>query len=312
MIFKNDKVICEFDLKTCRPIVKELDDTICFGHIQQEILDLCLIQPFPGSSTNPPDSPIWLGHSGNSKTPLEAWTDVDILKKAIRNWWYMMCFNEIMLKYNPDNRTPEQLDSYYVRYNDKWGKALLDWNKKAIAMEVLNRFTVAKLAPRVTALSANKVLQIMEESGLNFSCGVYCPMGGFNGIPEGTKKWAKKYNKQIDIEVYDINPVFCKYYGYIQRDVTAQIVKTDKIVVCCPPYGPNDERWKYTLETNAAGLNTYMGFYNWCKVITQYVQSSAGYVFIGPNTDSKNSCGLFSKSGGSYKYYSEYVKGCFE
>ena len=306
MIFKNDKVICEFDLETCRPIIKELDDTLCFRHTQQEILDLCLIQPFPGSSTYPPNHPIWLGYSGNNKTPLEAWTDVDILKKAIRNWYYMMCFNEIMIKYNPDNRTQEQINSYYIRYNDKWGKALLEWNATSIAMEVLNRFTVAKLAPRVTALTANRVLQIMEETNLDFSCGVYVPMAGYGGIVEGVKKWSNKYNKQVEIEAYDINSTFCNYYGWIMRDVTYKNIITDKIVICCPPYGLNDEKWVGTPEVNAAGLQTYMGFDNWVKIIMEYVKAS-NYVFIGPNKETKNSCGLFAKSSSSYNLYSEYI-----
>nr|CAI9751324.1 hypothetical protein DGKKSRWO_DGKKSRWO_CDS_0044 [uncultured phage]CAI9752187.1 hypothetical protein CVNMHQAP_CVNMHQAP_CDS_0044 [uncultured phage] len=312
-IFKNDKIEYSiYDTETIRPIVKELDNTMAFGYTQQDILDICLKEPFPGSSTYEPSHPVWSGYSGKCKTPLAAWEDEKCLKQAIRNWMYMMVFNEIMQEFNPDNRTREKLDSLYKNYNTRWGKALLERDNNMIAQYVLNRFTVAKIAPRVTALSPTKVLKIMEESGLDFSCGVYCPMGGFNGIPEGAKLWAKKYNKQVEVEAYDINPRFCEYYGYVQRDVTAQHVKTDKIVICCSPYGPEDERWSDTPDINAAGLSTYMGFHQWAKVITEYVQTDAGYVFIGPTKQSKNSCGLFSKRASNDMFYPEYIHGCYD
>lgn len=316
-IFKNDKVQCLFNTETVRPIVKDLDDTLAFGYRQQDVLDICLKESFPGSSTYEPDHPIWTGYSGNCKTPLEAWKDETCLIKAIRNWFYMLCMNEIMLHFNPDNRTQEKLDSLYTAYNNRWGKALLEHDNNMIAQYVLNRFTVAKIAPRVTALSANKVLKIMDEAveaGLSFETGIYCPMGGFNGIPTGAREWLKKHNINAEVEAYDVNPRFCEYYGYTQRDVTAQIVKTDKVVVCCPPYGDgnSDEHWVDTPNTNAAGYSTYCGFHNWCKIITQYVQSTAGYVFIGPTKDSKNSCGLFSKKASNDNFYPEYKFGCYD
>lgn len=314
-IFQNDKVTCIYDKEKVRPIVKDLDHTVCFGWSQQNILDLCLKEPFPGSSTYPANHPIWRGSSGNCLTPLKAWKDEKCLIKAIRNWMYMLAFNELMIKFNPDNRTPEKLNSLYVRYNEQWGKALLEHNNNMIAQYVLNRFTVAKIAPRVTALSANKVMKIMDEAvetGLNFENGVYSPMSGFNGIPTGARKWLKKHNINAEVEAYDINPHFCEYYDYTQRDVTAQIIKTDKTVVVCPPYSETDERWQDTPDINAAGLSSYMGFHNWCKIITQYVQSTAGYVFIGPTRDSKNSCGLFSKKASNDNFYPEYIKGCYD
>lgn len=314
-LFKNDKVQGLYDTETVRPIVKDLDNSVVFGYTQQDILDICKNEPFPGSSTYPPDSPIWTGYSGNCKTPFEAWKDEVCLVKAVRNWTYMIIFNEIMLHFNPDNRTQEKLDSLYTAYNNRWGKALLEHDNNMIAQYVLNRFTVAKIAPRVTALSANKVMKIMDEAveaGLSFEKGIYSAMSGFNGIPTGAREWLKKHNINAEVETYDVNPRFCKYYGYIQRDVTAQIVKTDKVVVCCPPYGPNDEKWSDTPDTNAAGLSTYMGFHQWCATISRFVQSTAGYVFIGPTKESKNSCGLFSKKASNDNFYPEYIHGCYD
>lgn len=308
-IFKNDKVQCIYDDKIIRPIVKDLDSSMAFGYTQQDILDICKKESFPGSSTYGPNHPIWTGYSGSCKTPLEAWKDENCLVKAVRNWMYMLCMNEIMLHFNPDNRTQEKLDSLYTAYNNRWGKALSERDHNMIAQYVLNRFTVAKIAPRVTALSANKVLKIMEESGLDFSCGVYAPCAGFGGIVEGAKLWAKKYHKNVEVEAYDINPRFCKYYGWTQRDFTAQRIKTDKIVVCCPAYSETDECWEDTPVINAAGMTNYGGFHQNCKLITSFIDASY-YIFIGPTRESKNSCGLFSKKASNDNYYAEYLHGC--
>lgn len=309
--FKNDKVQCIYNDETIRPIVKDLDDSIAFGYTQQDVLNICKNEPFPGSSTYPPNHPIWTGYSGKCLTPLKAWEDETCLIKAVRNWFYMLCMNELMLEFNPDNRTQEKLDSLYTSYNKRWGKALIEHDNNMIVQYVLNRFTVAKIAPRVTALSPTKVLKIMEESGLDFSCGVYSCCSGFGGIIEGAKLWAKKYKKEIDIEAYDINPLFCEYYGWIQRDFTAQHIKTDKIVVCCPAYGDNDEKWRDTPETNAAGLSNYEGFHQNCKLITSFIDAPY-YIFVGPTKESKNSCGLFSKRTSNDMFYPEYLHGCYD
>lgn len=310
-IFQNDKATFKYDENIMRPIVEELDNTVCFNWSQNNVLNLCLKESFPGSSTYSADHPIWRGSVGNYLSPIEGWRDKKVLIKAIRNWFYMISMDELMLKFNPDNRTKESLDSLYTSYNNRWGKALLEHDNNMIAQYVLNRFTVAKLAPKVTALSSSKVLQIMEESNLDFSCGVYSCCSGFGGIPEGAKKWAKKYNKNVEIETYDINPVFCNYYGWQVRDVTAQVVKTDKIVICCPPYGPNDEHWDDTPDINAAGLDTYCGFHKWCSIISKYIDAP-NYVFIGPTKENKNkSTGLFAKTSG-VAYYPEYINGCFD
>ena len=71
----------------------------------------------------------------------------------------------------------------------------------------------------------------------------------------------------------------------------------------------NDEKWKDTPDINAAGLSTYVGFHQWCATISKFVQSTAGYVFIGPTSESKNSCGLFSKKASNDNFYPEYIHG---
>ena len=74
------------------------------------------------------------------------------------------------------------------------------------------------------------MLKIIEESGIDLTQGVYCPMAGFGGIVEGTKEWFKKNNKNINIEAYDINKNFCDWYGWEQRDVLAQHIITEEDV----------------------------------------------------------------------------------
>lgn len=313
MIFNkfNDKDNIKYVYENNRPIVKEDDNTICFGYYQKDIFELCYDSPFPGSSTYPANHVIWTGYSGKCLSPLEAWSKIDILKKAIRNWFYIICLNDFMITYNPDNRPPEKIRDLYVRYNENWGKALKQWDELEICRYVLNRFTVAKLAPRVTALSPNLVYKFMTESGLDFKNGVYCPMAGFGGIIEGSKKWLKDHNINADVEAYDINEKFCNYFSWSVRDVTAQHIETNKVVIVCPPYGPNDERWLNTPDKNKAGLDTYMGFHNWCKIITEYVKAP-NYIFIGPTKENKNkSTGLFAKTSG-VAWYPEYINGCFE
>lgn len=305
----NEKDSIVYKYENHRPIIE--DNTICFGYKQSNILSLCLDFPFPGSSTYSADHPIWTGYSGKCKTPIEAWTDIKLLKKAIRNWFYMICFNDYMITFNPDNRSPEKLNSLYVRYNDNWGKALKNWDELEICRYVLNRFTVAKIAPRVTALSANNVLKILEDNNIDISTGVYIPMAGFGGINAGAKLWSKKHNIDINIENYDINENFCNYFGWTVRDITAQYITTEKTVICCPPYTKNDECWEGTPSINAAGLDTYCGFFEWCKLICKYIKAPQ-YVLIGPNTYSKNSTGLFSKKSNGSSYYPEFLHGYVE
>lgn len=311
-LFETSIVKCLIDTDKHKPIVKYGDETFVLGkYTQQDIFYTCLNSPFPGSSTYEADHPIWDCWVGDNLSPKEGWKTDSILQAAIRNWFYMICYNEYQVVVNPDNKDVDTLDRLYIRYNNKWLKALneLPYNAFDVAQEVLNRFTVSKLAPRVTAISGNKVMSIMEESGLDFTDGVYCPMGGFNGIPDGVQRWAKRYGKQVEIEVYDINPIFCEYFGYKQRDVTAQHIETDKTVIVCSPFSSKDEHWKGTPDVNAAGINTYCGFQEWCYIITEYIKAP-NYIFIGPTKASKNSVGLFSKATG-VAYYPEYINGAY-
>lgn len=85
---------------------------------------------------------------------------------------------------------------------------------------ILARFTIAKIAPKVTAINKKDVYKLMEESNIDFSKGVYIPMAGFGGIVEATKMWfinhkipMKNNSYAYLIEAFDINPNFCLWYG---------------------------------------------------------------------------------------------------
>lgn len=147
-IFKNDNIeYCQYDDENAyRPVVTELDNTVCFGYTQQDVLIICLNEPFPGNSNYSANHPIWKCNVGNYKTSFDAWTDENILRKAIRNWFYMLCMNELMVEFNPGNQTQKLLDSLYISYNKRWGKALLEKDNITIAQYVLSQFTIAELA----------------------------------------------------------------------------------------------------------------------------------------------------------------------
>ena len=78
---------------------------------------------------------------------------------------------------------------------------------------------------------ASTFLSIIDKSKIDISNGIYCPMAGFGGIVRGAEEWFKNHKKEPKIEAYDINPIFCNYFGWIQKDVLSDYVKTDKTVL---------------------------------------------------------------------------------
>ena len=160
-----------------------------------------------------------------------------------------------------------------------------------LAREILLRFTVAKIAPKVTALQATDFERIIKESKVDIRNGIYCPMAGFGGIVEGAKRYFNKRGINAEIEAYDINEDFCNYFGWERRNLLEQTIKTDKVVVACPPFGKNTERWPGTPDS------MYYDFKEWCQLIKKYI-IAPNYILIGPEISSKNGCGLFSKKTG--------------
>ena len=249
------------------------------------IIDKCFGTPFPGTTKWPAGHPIWKCFVPGHMSPKDAWSNKMIFGKAVRN----------MLKIVDDSLRANKYHSFCQRHIT----ALRNIEKDVtpLCRLILNRFTVAKYAPKVTALQPSTLLKIIEESGVDLSAGVYCPMAGFGGIVKGVSMWFAQRNKTPDIEAYDINDQFCNWYGWTQRDVLKQVVHTDKVVVVCPPFGKNYEHWEGTPDEMAD-----ISFIQWVALIKQHVIAPQ-YVFIGPELESKKqTCGLFAKKVGIALY----------
>lgn len=276
------------------------NDDQLFNWDKESLLALCLHNDFPGTLKWKADNPIWDCNRAGKLTPKQAWKNEDCLKKAINNLFYMVKFSIANDKYQ----------EFVTRVETNF---ILD---EGAMFEVLNRFTVAKIAPKVTALRPTYFIRILEEAKIDVSCGIYCPMAGFGGIIEGAKRWfnINHIKPEGKIEAYDINKKFCDYYGWTQRDVLAQKVTTDKVVFACPPFGLSTERWDGTpMEREDKFKTNYLEFHQWCSLIKEYVKAP-NYIFVGPELrdpeDSKyksgvKANGLFHKKYG-VQYYPEY------
>jgi len=270
------------------------NDNCLFNRTKQELLALCLHSDFPGTKKWEANNPIWNCNIAGNPTPKQAWKDEKYLIKAINNLFNITkyCIRE---------------DKYQGFVSKIEAAFLLDEQCLEV---ILDRFTIAKICPRVTALAPSAFIKLLDESGLDISSGIYCPMAGFGGIIRGAERWFKE--RKLDctgkIEAYDINQNFCDYFGWKQRDVLAQVIETDKTVFVCPPFGLKTERWEGTPENRDDEFKTnYLEFKDWCELIKEHVKAPQ-YIFIGPETKkSKNKCGLFSKSLG-IQYYPEYSR----
>lgn len=254
------------------------------GSKNSELVNFCLNTEFPGSYKYPPTHPIWDCYVANKVSPRKAWENPNLLLKAINNLIYMF------------NSSIEQ--NKYLDFISKIIKAK-EGNGIELAREILLRFTVAKIAPKVTALQATDFERIIKESKVDIRNGIYCPMAGFGGIVEGAKRYFNKRGISAEIEAYDINEDLCNYFGWEKRNLLEQVIKTHKVVVACPPFGKNTERWPGTPDS------MYYDFKEWCKLIKKYI-IAPNYILIGPEISSKRGCGLFSKKQG-IQWYPEYT-----
>lgn len=262
--------------------IAQLKSAKMFGVSKYCLLEFCVTSNFPGTKKWPADHPIWDCNVAGKLSPKEAWNNPEYLIKAIDNLYDMLCKGIFD----------------YADWVMKVQEALLNMDNKILEV-VLYRFTIAKIAPKVTALMPTAFVDIIEKSNIDISSGIYCPMAGFGGIVEGAKRYYKKHNIEAEIEAYDINPIFCDYYNWQQRDVLAQHIKTNKIVFVCPPFGPNTERWKGTPDS------MYYEFEEWVRLIKEYIDAP-NYIFVGPEINGKNNnCGLFAKKYG-IQWYPEY------
>lgn len=264
-------------------------------HIEQVMKD-CFGKDFPGSEKWDKNNPIWDCYVGkNGISPKEAWKQKKYFRKAVENLYKITQYSLINNKYVDFTNNIEL----------GFKKAYVDWDFDLLLKLILIRFTVAKIAPKVTALMPSAFERILNECNIDISSGIYAPMAGFGGIIKGAKNYYKKHNIKAEIEAYDINDNLCEYYGWKKRDVLAQTIKTDKIVFVCPPFGPNTERWPGTPD------EMYYDFHDWVKLIKKRVLAP-NYIFVGPelnNGDRYKSgtkpSGLFAKKYG-IQWYPEY------
>lgn len=270
-------------------------DEIRINNITMEdTLKLCLNHSFPGTARYKPDHPVWECRVGvENMSPKEAWDDEESLKKAIKNLFkvYQWC-----LDHDKYQDFTKRIDNAFKTSED------------LIATEVLNRFTIAKIAPKVTALHWKTMLRILEEANIDLSKypGVYAPMAGFGGIIKAIKAYNKEQKLDLPIEAYDINDKFCSFYGWKKRDVLAQKIKTDKIVIVCPPFGKEYENWGQKSDKEPDDMYS---FKEWCDLIMEYVEAP-NYIFIGPSEKNSEKVGkqngLFAKKVG-IRWYPEYT-----
>lgn len=243
-----------------------IPEDVMFGKSMQEVIDFCLSNDFPGTNKWPAAHPVWDCNVAGKMSPREAWHNPSLLDRAVYNMFW------IVQKSIRDNAYPDFVETHKNVINT-WDINLL--------RKVLARFTIAKLAPKVTALSESLFLKDVNETGIDLSSGVYCPMAGFGGIVRGCQRWFKERNLPMTsdtVEAYDINENLCNWYGWIKRDVLAQKIETDKIVVVCPPFGTTTEQWK---GTDAKFL---LNMEDWCLLIKEHIKAPR-YIFFGPNKD---------------------------
>lgn len=294
--------------KETNTYIKTIIPNELFGLTQQQIVDFCLKSPFPGTEKWPANHPIWSSNLPGCPSPFDGWKDEVIIKKAVSNMFWILQ-KEIDAKKEPA----------FIRAHQRAFSLAKIENGEIVSADmllgkVLTRFTVAKLAPKVTALNENILNKIVQEANIDLSVGVYCPMAGFGGIIRGVKKWFTDKNMDFEnkIEAYDINQEFCDWYGWIKRDALAQTITTDKIVIACPPFGDKYEHWADKNMTEEEqkqydDMNS-IGFHDWCKLLMKHIKAP-NYIFIGPELDEnskKNRCGLFKRKVG-IQWYPEYT-----
>lgn len=273
------------------------NNKVLFGLHKSQVIDFCLRCEFPGTNKWEKNHPIWKCNVSDKMSPYDAWMDDGYIRKAVNNLYKILDDSIKSGKYEDFVRRHKIAFESCVVGNDEIvsGDELLRL--------VLDRFTIAKIAPKVTALRKNDFIRIIDESGIDISRGVYCPMAGFGGIIEGCKEWFNKKGLSYEgkIEAYDINDNFCRWYGWNQKDVLSDYVVTDKIVVVCPPFGDKYEHWEGTPREMSNKT-----FLDWVSLIKEHIKAP-NYIFIGPELDehSKNKCGLFKRKVG-IQYYKEF------
>ena len=273
---------------------------------EEQLVEWCLKNHFPGNDKWDKNHPIWKCFLPGQLSPYDAWYDEKYIRKAVKNMFWIL----------DKSIGNDKNDSFIKRHINALNSCIIKNGQivssdKRLLELVLSRFTIAKIASKVTAISPSDCVKIFNESGIDLSKynGIYVPMSGFGGIIEGYKRWIKTYasvdydDKISNIEAYDINKSFCDWYGWKQRNMLESIVETDKVCIVCPPFGKKYEHWvdssedgiSQTVIDNMADIT----FIEWYGLIKKHIKAPA-YIIIGPELSSNgrdvNKCGnLFKK-----------------
>ena len=272
---------------------------------EEQLIKWCLKNQFPGNNKWNANHPIWRCYVPGQPSPYDAWYDEKCITKAVRNMFW------ILNKSIKENK----YDSFVKRHLDALNSCVIEdgniisSNHRLLEL-VLSRFTITKIASKVTAISPSDCLKIFDEANVDLGKynGIYVPMAGFGGIVEGYKRWVKKndynnYNDKIlNIEAYDINKSFCDWYGWTQKDMLESVVETDKVCIVCPPFGKNYEHW---VDSSVDGISqdviddmADITFIEWYGLIKKHIKAPA-YIIIGPE---------LSSNGRDVKKYSNLFK----
>lgn len=274
------------------------------NYLTEKIVDYCLTQDLPGNGKWPANHPIWDCYVGKNISPRAAWYKRDYLTKAVKNIFYMLSREDkFRIKHIQELLKCKMYDNHITSTSQKF------------LQQIQDRFTIAKIAPKVTAISGHTVKKLIDKSGIDISRGVYLPMSGFGGIVEGSKLWGEEHNIDIDCECYDINPRLCYWYGWKQRDMLEKKIVTDKVCICCPPFGRSYEHWEGTPKDMSD-----IDFQDWYRLIKEYVVAPE-YIIIGPEVDMTGTgsnkgtdslgnkrSGLFTKTDGIMLWTDEMIK----
>lgn len=272
---------------------------------EEQLIEWCLKNDFPGNTKWTANHPIWKCYVPGQQSPYIAWFDEKCIRKAVKNMFNTLdrCISE------------SKEDNFVKRHLCAINSCIVEDNKiissdNRLLELVLSRFTIAKIASKVTAISPTDCMKIFDESGIDLTKynGIYAPMAGFGGIIEGYVKWMEN-NAQIAknevisaIEAYDINKSFCDWYGWEQRDMLESIIETDKVCIVCPPFGKNYEHW---VDSSEKGISqdvidgmADITFIEWYDLIKKHVKAPA-YIIIGPELSSNGRD--VNKSGNLFK-----------
>jgi hypothetical protein len=150
--------------------------------------------------------------------------------------------------------------------------------KKGPDKMLYERFTIAKIAPKVTVGSKHEAKKHLIEAQSRWGklAGVINPCAGFGG-------WAAAANElQLPVVGRDINPFLIDQFGWEYCDLlTCDPVSTDYIVWCSPPVY-DKETWGQSIELKSAEW--------WYSLIQEKIRAPH-YIFVNGTDDPSG--GLF-------------------